>query len=112
MKIAVLSGKGGTGKTTVSSNLAAILGNVTLVDCDVEEPNAHLFFPLKEKMTASVYTDYPIVDMDKCTLCGACGDFCHFNAILPAKNTVLVFEENCHSCGGCSLVCAEEAILC
>ena len=110
MKIAVLSGKGGTGKTTVSSNLAVTLGNVTLVDCDVEEPNAHLFFDTTDNVTETVYTEYPEVDMEKCTLCGKCGDFCNFNAILPAKNTVLVFKESCHSCGGCSIVCPADAI--
>ena len=110
MKVAVLSGKGGTGKTTVSSNLAAILGKITLVDCDVEEPNAHLFFNTKDEVKESVYIEYPVVDMDKCTLCGKCGDFCNFNAILPAKNTVLVFKENCHSCGGCSIICPDNAI--
>jgi MinD superfamily P-loop ATPase len=110
MKIAVLSGKGGTGKTTVSSNLAAILGNVTLVDCDVEEPNIHLFFDIPNDTTQSVYTEYPHVDMRKCNLCGDCGDFCNFNAILPAKNRVLVFKEICHACGGCAIVCSKNAI--
>jgi len=110
MKIAVLSGKGGTGKTTVSSNLAAILGNVTLVDCDVEEPNIHLFFDIPNDTKQSVYTEYPHIDMRKCNLCGDCGDFCNFNAILPAKNRVLVFKEICHACGGCAIVCSKNAI--
>lgn len=110
MKIAVLSGKGGTGKTTVSSNLAAIINNTTLVDCDVEEPNAHLFFETDNMDEQAVRVEYPVVDMDKCTLCGDCGDFCNFNALLPAKNSVLVFKESCHSCGGCEMVCPEHAI--
>jgi len=110
MKIAVLSGKGGTGKTTISSNLAAILNNVTLIDCDVEEPNVHLFFDIAKSLSKSVYTQYPHIDMRKCNLCGKCGEFCHFNAILPAKNRVLVYKESCHACGGCELVCDKEAI--
>ena len=110
MKIAVLSGKGGTGKTTISSNLAAILDNITLIDCDVEEPNVHLFFDMPNNNKKSVYTEYPHIDMRKCDLCGKCGDFCHFNAILPAKNRVLVFKEACHACGGCAIVCPKDAI--
>lgn len=110
MKIAVLSGKGGTGKTTVSSNLAAILKNKTLIDCDVEEPNVHLFFTMANNIKSSVFAEYPHVDMRKCNLCGDCGEFCNFNAILPAKNRVLVFKETCHACGGCSIVCPKGAI--
>jgi len=110
MKIAVLSGKGGTGKTTVSSNLASILKDKTLIDCDVEEPNAHLFFKIKNHTESPVYTEYPTVDMEKCNLCGKCGEFCNFNAILPAKNRVLVFKESCHACGGCAIVCPTNAI--
>lgn len=109
MKIAVLSGKGGTGKTTVSTNLAFI-SKLPLFDTDIEEPNSHIF--LKNNITEekSVYIDYPKVDMEKCALCGKCGDFCKFNAIIPAKNTVLVFEESCHDCGGCGIICKENAI--
>lgn len=110
MKIAVLSGKGGTGKTTISSNLAAILPNRTLIDCDVEEPNIHLFFDLPNNEKKIVYTEYPHIDMRKCDLCGKCGEFCNFNAILPARNRVLVFKETCHACGGCAIVCPKDAI--
>ena len=110
MKIAVLSGKGGTGKTTISSNLAAILENITLIDCDVEEPNIHLFFDIPNNNKKSVYTEYPHIDMRKCDLCGKCGEFCRFNAILPAKNRVLVFKDICHACGGCAIVCPKDAI--
>jgi MinD superfamily P-loop ATPase len=110
MKIAVLSGKGGTGKTTFSSNLAVNVENVKLIDTDVEEPNAHIFLGNKAIESKSVMTLYPVVDADKCTLCGKCGEFCNYNAIIPAKNTVLVFKETCHDCGGCEVVCPVNAI--
>lgn len=110
MKIAVLSGKGGTGKTTVSTNLSALNKNITLIDSDVEEPNASIF--LKPIVTEEeiIFVEYPVVDSKKCTLCGKCGELCKFNAIIPAKNTVLVFKESCHACGGCELVCPTGAI--
>ncbi len=110
MKIAVLSGKGGTGKTTVSLGLFSVLDGSTLIDTDVEEPNDHLFIDYKVNNTSSIIKEYPKVDMDTCTLCGACGDFCNFNAILPSKKTVLVYEDLCHDCGGCKLVCPSGAI--
>jgi MinD superfamily P-loop ATPase len=110
MKIAVLSGKGGTGKTTISSNLATMLQNKTLIDCDVEEPNVHLFFEMPNQEKKTVYTEYPHVDMRKCDLCGKCEEFCHFNTIVAAKNRVLVFKETCHACGGCKIVCPKDAI--
>lgn len=110
MKIAVLSGKGGTGKTTVSTNLLATLKEAYLIDTDVEEPNSHIFLKPSDDENEEVYVDYPKVDETKCTLCGKCGDFCSFNSIIPAKNTVLVFKESCHSCGGCELVCPTGAI--
>jgi MinD superfamily P-loop ATPase len=110
MNIAVLSGKGGTGKTTVSTNLAVNTDNSVLIDADVEEPNAHLFFKKIKGEFRTVYKEYPVVDIDKCTLCGECGKFCRYNAIIPAKNTVLVFNESCHDCGGCKLVCPVDAI--
>ena len=109
MKIAVLSGKGGTGKTTVSTNLAFI-SKLPLFDTDVEEPNSHIFFKNNILEEKSVYMNYPKVDMEKCNLCGECGDFCRFNAVIPAKNTVLIFEESCHDCGGCSVICKQKAI--
>jgi MinD superfamily P-loop ATPase len=110
LKIAVLSGKGGTGKTTVSLGLFSVLDGSTLIDTDVEEPNDHLFIDYKVNNTSSIIKEYPKVDMDTCTLCGACGDFCNFNAILPSKKTVLVYEDLCHDCGGCKLVCPSGAI--
>jgi len=111
LNIAVLSGKGGTGKTTVSLGLFSVLKNATLIDADVEEPNDHLFIDFNIENTSSITKEYPIVDIDKCTLCGLCGDFCNFNALLPTKKTVLVFDDLCHDCGGCQLVCPEDAIM-
>ncbi len=110
MRIAVLSGKGGTGKTTIATNLAANKKNSILIDTDVEEPNSHIFMKPNIEENIAVKVNYPVVDTDKCTLCGKCGTFCRYNAILPAKNNVLVFEEICHDCGGCELVCPTGAI--
>ncbi|TDT71948.1 MinD superfamily P-loop ATPase [Hypnocyclicus thermotrophus] len=110
MKIAVLSGKGGTGKTTVSNNLAINIKNTILIDTDVEEPNSHIFLKPDIEKIDSVFIGYPEVDMNKCNLCGKCGEFCRFNAIIPAKNSVVVFNESCHDCGGCAMVCPTNAI--
>jgi MinD superfamily P-loop ATPase len=111
MIISIASGKGGTGKTTVATNLAVSLGKgVNLLDCDVEEPNAHLFIhPVFEK-TEIVSTAVPEVDETKCNLCGKCGEICQFKAIVVIGKTVLPFQELCHSCGGCMEVCPEHAI--
>jgi MinD superfamily P-loop ATPase len=112
MIISIASGKGGTGKTTVATNLALSLeGDVQLLDCDVEEPNAHLFIRPHIQETETVTTPVPEVDMEKCTLCGKCGEICQFKAILVIGETVLPFHELCHSCGGCVLVCPEKALL-
>jgi MinD superfamily P-loop ATPase len=107
--IAVASGKGGTGKTTVAVNIALSLGAVNLIDCDVEEPNAHTLLHPKKLSSESVTVPMPLIDQDRCTLCAACANFCEFNAIFVGKK-VLVYPEICHSCGGCSLVCPEGAI--
>lgn len=109
MKIAVLSGKGGTGKTTVSTSLAFISG-ITILDMDIEAPNTQLFLKGKKFKENKVKSCYPEVDMSKCNLCGECGKFCRFNAIIPAKNRVIVFEESCHDCGGCEIICKFGAI--
>ena len=111
MIISIASGKGGTGKTTVATNLAVSLGGgVQLLDCDVEEPNAHLFIhPVFEK-TELVSAAVPEVDETKCNLCGKCGEICQFKAIIVIGKTVLPFQELCHSCGGCMEVCPEHAI--
>jgi MinD superfamily P-loop ATPase len=111
MIISVASGKGGTGKTTVATNMALSVGSgVQLLDCDVEQPNAHLFLHPVFDLTETVTTPVPEIDMDKCTLCGKCGDICVFKAIVVVGGTVLPFEELCHSCGGCMAVCPEKAI--
>ncbi|MEJ2724528.1 MAG: ATP-binding protein [Deltaproteobacteria bacterium] len=111
MIISIASGKGGTGKTTVATNLAAALGQgVQLLDCDVEEPNAHLFIHPEIEKRKTISTPVPVVDEEKCTLCGKCGEICQFKAIVVIGNTVLPFHELCHSCGGCLAVCPDDAI--
>lgn len=111
MIISVASGKGGTGKTTISTNMALALGNkVELLDCDVEEPNAHLFLKPVIERTEQMTTPVPLVDLDKCTFCRKCSSICRFNAITVVGSKVLVFPELCHSCGGCMVVCPEGAI--
>jgi MinD superfamily P-loop ATPase len=111
MIISIASGKGGTGKTTVATNMAVSVGsNVQVLDCDVEEPNAHLFLHPTIEEVQSITTPVPEVDMAKCTLCGKCGEICQFKAIVVIGETVLPFHELCHSCGGCMEVCPEKAI--
>jgi len=111
MIISIASGKGGTGKTTVSTNLAVSLGpGVQLLDCDVEEPNAHLFIHPSISAAETVTTPVPQVDESKCTLCKKCDEICQFRAIIVIGETVLPFHELCHSCGGCVEVCPENAI--
>jgi MinD superfamily P-loop ATPase len=110
MKIAILSGKGGTGKTLVSVNLASVLEHATYVDCDVEEPNGHLFFKPHNLEDETIMVKIPVVDFDKCTGCRTCVSFCKFNALAYIGNRVKVFDNICHACGGCQLVCPEHAI--
>jgi MinD superfamily P-loop ATPase len=110
MIISVASGKGGTGKTTVALNLALSLENVQLLDCDVEEPNLHLFLPLHKKKKIPVCIPVPKVNEAQCTYCGKCAEVCQFNALAVIKNQVLVFPELCHGCGGCTLLCPVKAI--
>ena len=112
MIISVASGKGGTGKTTVATNLAVSLkSDVQILDCDVEEPNSHLFIQPVIEEVKTITTPVPEVDMEKCSLCGKCGEICQFKAIAVIADTVLVFHELCHSCGGCMQVCPEKAII-
>ncbi|HPP07037.1 MAG TPA: ATP-binding protein, partial [Syntrophorhabdaceae bacterium] len=115
LKIAIASGKGGTGKTTVATNLAYFLSTykqkIQYLDCDVEEPNGHLFLKprMEEKMAVKVMVPY--VDNKKCTSCGECSTHCQFNALVVLPNNVLIFPELCHSCGLCVKICPEGAIL-
>ena len=111
MIISVASGKGGTGKTLVATSLALSLEEqVQLLDCDVEEPNAHVFLKPNFTKRESVYVLIPRVDEEKCTHCGECSEICAYNAIAAMKKKVLVFPELCHGCGACSYLCPEEAI--
>jgi MinD superfamily P-loop ATPase len=110
MIISVASGKGGTGKTTVSTNLAYCLQNVTLVDCDVEEPNAHIFLKPRIEKDVPVYAKAPRIHGLLCNLCGQCSEFCRYNAIAVLQQNVLVFPELCHHCGGCAIACPQNAI--
>ena len=110
MKIACLSGKGGAGKTLVAVNLAATAGNCTYIDCDVEEPNGRLFLKPENIWMDSVDSLLPDFDAGRCTGCRQCVDFCRFHALMYIKEKPMVFSEVCHSCGGCMLVCPEDAI--
>ena len=111
MILAIASGKGGTGKTTVAVNLAVALDQpVRLLDCDVEEPNCHVFLDADAETSEAIGVPIPVVDEEKCTACGACGEMCQYNAIVSLKTKPLVFPELCHGCGGCARVCPEGAI--
>lgn len=111
MKIAVLSGKGGTGKTFISVNLACSADKAIYVDCDVEEPNGHLFLKPNIIDESSVMVMVPEVNTDKCTGCRECVNFCNYNALALIRNKLLIFYEVCHSCGGCILLCPTKAII-
>lgn len=118
LKIAIASGKGGTGKTSVAVNLLNYFArtnghNVQLVDCDVEEPNAVLFFPdARLKKTSRVYQEIPVIDTSRCTFCRNCVDYCEFNAILvmPPVKFAEVNSSLCHSCGACFVACDQDAL--
>lgn len=110
MRVAIASGKGGTGKTLVATNLAAVSKRFTLADLDVEEPNCHLFQRRSEERSEEVYRPVPRVDADLCTLCGTCGKVCEFHAIAVLPKKVMIFDELCHACGGCLRFCPEGAI--
>jgi len=110
MVISVASGKGGTGKTSVAVNLALSIENVQILDCDVEEPNVHLFLQPEIEKVEGVYTLIPKIDESLCNYCGKCAEFCEYNAIFVSKDKILLFPELCHSCGGCKLVCPTNAI--
>ena len=128
MIISVASGKGGTGKTTIAVNLAlSINGEIQFLDCDAEEPNAHIFLKPEIKKTEKVFIPVPDIDEEKCTYCGRCREVCAYNAIAvinPVRNdisngvrgsenkkgSILVFSNLCHGCGSCSYFCPESAI--
>ncbi len=113
MRITVASGKGGTGKTTVATNLALALSAdhpVQFFDCDVEEPNAHIFLKPRIERTRSVEKLLPRVDDEKCTYCGECAKACEFNAIAVIGKRVIVYDDLCHGCGLCKMVCPTGAI--
>src|SRR6056297_1755393 len=111
MRITILSGKGGTGKTTVATNLALSLKNVQLLDADVEEPDSYIFIkPNFADNYEPVMRAEPVINEKKCTACRKCVDFCEYNALAMMLDKVMVFSELCHSCGGCALLCPENAI--
>lgn len=110
LKIAILSGKGGTGKTLLSVNLAAAALNSVYVDCDVEEPNGHLFFKPEWDMKKKISVKIPHVDKQKCDGCKKCVEFCNFNALAYINKNLKIFDDICHSCGGCILVCPQKAL--
>ena len=109
MKVAVLSGKGGAGKTFIAVNLSCAAGEACYVDCDVEEPNGHLFLKPRAERIERVSVMTPRFDTKRCMACKACADFCRYNAIAVVGGRVLHFKEACHSCGGCILMCPEDA---
>jgi MinD superfamily P-loop ATPase len=113
MKIAIASGKGGTGKTMVAANLAyavSCISEATLADCDVEEPNLHLFFPSPCPATDIVRIQRPVIDEQSCDRCGRCAEFCRYGAIAVTQDRMLTFPPLCHACGGCTLVCPRGAL--
>jgi len=110
MIVAVASGKGGTGKTSVAVNMALSVGKLQFLDCDVEEPNANLLLHSTINKTEPVYVLVPAVDEGLCDLCGKCAEFCQYNAIFVAAQKLTFFSELCHSCGGCTIVCPKNAI--
>ncbi len=108
--IAILSGKGGTGKTLLSVNLASVAKEATYIDCDVEEPNGNLFFNPTKELEKLVTVKKPVVDDALCDGCHKCVDFCAFNALALIGNRLMIFDEICHSCGGCLYVCPQKAL--
>jgi MinD superfamily P-loop ATPase len=114
LRIAIASGKGGTGKTTIATNLAFMAASggaqVSYLDCDVEEPNGHIFLKPRIERTLPVSVPVPVVDESKCNVCRKCSEVCQYNAIAVLGDTVLAFPNLCHGCGGCMLVCPTGAI--
>ncbi|MFC1501357.1 ATP-binding protein [Elusimicrobiota bacterium] len=110
MIISIASGKGGTGKTTVAVSFALSLSNVQILDCDVEEPNVHIFLKPDIRKKEKVYIPVPEVDLAKCNFCGKCQEVCEYNAIVTLKDKLLIFPELCHGCGACAYLCPEKAL--
>ncbi len=116
MRIAVASGKGGTGKTFVATNLFNVMrrrgDSVTLADCDAEAPDDRLFFETAELSGTDITHQVPVIDKDACTWCGRCSEWCNYNAIfyLPSQRRIEVLENLCHGCGACSAACNDGAI--
>lgn len=111
LTIAIASGKGGTGKTTVALNLARILkGSVQLLDCDVEEPNVQLFLKGRAVSQEVISVQVPELEASLCQGCGKCANFCRFGAIAVPKGQPIIFDELCHACGGCVMVCPHKAL--
>ncbi len=110
MIISVASGKGGTGKTTIAVNLALSLSDVQLLDCDVEEPNCHIFIKPVFKSRNAVFIPVPVVNQNKCDGCGRCQEVCVYNAVVVVNKKVLLFPELCHGCGSCTYFCPHKAI--
>jgi MinD superfamily P-loop ATPase len=110
MIISFASGKGGTGKTTVATSLALSIDDVQLLDCDVEEPNVHIFIKPRRETSEIVSIPIPQINECRCNFCGECAKICAYNALAVLKDRVLVFPHLCHGCGGCSLLCPQKAI--
>ena len=111
MIYAVASGKGGTGKTTVTASLAALWGSPLMaVDLDVEEPNLHLFLHPQLTGESPAMLEVPVLDAERCVLCGQCAEFCQYKALTVMGKTLLLFPEMCHGCGGCLALCPEGAL--
>jgi len=110
MIISVASGKGGTGKTTISTNLALSIPDAQILDCDVEEPNSHIFIKPSIKKRVTISIPVPKVDDSLCDACGKCQEVCVYNAIAVVNKKVLIFPELCHGCGSCTYFCPRHAI--
>ncbi len=111
MIVSVASGKGGTGKTTVTASLTSVWDKPLLaVDLDVEEPNLHLFLRPEIEASSMAYLEVPVADESLCTYCGACSELCQFKAIAVMGKVLLAFSDMCHGCGGCIAICPEKAL--